>query len=238
MLIESYGFFSLIANLSGSVNDENIRLGLEFSTSVLPLIKEFPSFGSMFAYEPEYLCLTPIIARLSRHRKSRAALPLDQLYSALFHTLQNSLYWEFPLSDSSEVLAEMVKHKELLIKDVKTQALLIVLEASFYRDDGTSADLATVLQPLIEHAMFLVTHIEATDADYGLCWSYIVIGSHLRDEQAQEMIIRRIEQIQSHMPMQKSIRELFRCLWDDPFAFGLVGVDKITMLRGANSFIC
>lgn len=238
LLIESYGYFSLIANLSGSVSDENIRLGLEFSTSIMPLIKDLPTFGAMFAYEPEFLCLTPLIARLSRYRKSRASLPMDQFYSALYDTLQNSLYWKSPLDCSTDVVVQMVADKELLIKDLKTQALLIFLQASFYRHDGSSAAMATVLQPLIDDAMFLVTHIEATDADYGLCWPYIVIGSHLQDKAAQELILRRIDEIQSHMPMQKSIRELFQALWDDPSAFGLGGVEKITMLHGANSFIC
>lgn len=240
LLIETYGYFSLIANLSGSVNEDNIRLGLEFSTSIMPLIKDSPSFGSMFAYEPEYLCLTPLIARLSRYRRSRAPLPMDQFYCALYDTLQNSLYWESPFDDSDEVVAQMVANKELLIKDLKTNALLVFLQTSFYRNDGSSIDVATLLQPLIDRAMFLLAHIEATDNDYGLCWCYIVLASHVRDKKDQELALQRMGEIQSYMPMQKRALELLQSLWDDPdpSAFGLVGVEKITMLHGANSFIC
>lgn len=240
LLIESYGYFSLIANLIGSIHEDNIRLGLEFSTSIMPLIKDLPSFGSMFTYEPEWLCLTPLIARLYRYRRSRASLPMDQLYWALHSTLQNSICWESPFDASDEVEAQMNANKELLVKDVKTNALLIFLQASCYRNNENSVEVAALLQPLIERSMALMAHIQATDAHYGVCWCYIVIGSHLQDKKAQDFIIKHLEMIQSRMPMQKRASELLRYLWDDPdpAAFGVVGLEKVAMLHGASSFLC
>lgn len=240
LLIESYGYFSLIANLSGSIHEDNIRLGLEFSTSIMPLIKDLPSFGSMFTYEPECLCLTPLIARLYRYRRSRASLPMDQLYWGLYNTLQNSICWDPPFNASVEGEGQMLANKESLVKDMKTNALLIFLQASCCQEDATSDDIAILLQPLIDRVMVLMTQIQATDAHYGVCWCYLIIGSHLQDKEAQEFLIRHLEMIQSRMPMQTKATELLRYLWEDPdpAAFGVVGLEKVAMLHGASSFLC
>ena len=239
LLIENYGFFSLIANLSGSTHEDNIRLGLEYSTSIMPLIKDLPSFGSMFTYEPECLCLAPLIARMSRYRRSRAPLPMDQLYWGLHNTLQNSICWGSPFHPSDEIETR-VPSKELLVKDLKTIALLIFLQASCHQNDEHSVDIEVLLQPLIDHAMVLMTHIQATDSHYGICWCYMVIGSHLQDKEAQGFMIRHLEMIQSRMPMQTKATELLRYLWEDadPAAFGVVGLEKVAMLHGTSSFVC
>jgi hypothetical protein len=83
-------------------------------------------------------------------------------------------------------------------------------------------------------------HIQATDAHYGVCWCYMVIGSHLQDKEAQDFIIQRLEMIQSRMPMQTKATELLRYLWEDtdPAAFGVVGLEKVAMIHGTNSFVC
>lgn len=141
---------------------------------------------------------------------------MDQLYWGLYNTLQNSICWDPPFNASVEGEGQMLANKESLVKDMKTNALLIFLQASCCQEDATSDDIVILLQPLIDRVMVLMTQIQATDAHYGVCWCYLIIGSHLQDKEAQEFLIRHLEMIQSRMPMQTKATELLRYLWEDP----------------------
>lgn len=242
LLVESYGYFALVANLASSSCEEHIRLGIEFSTSIMPRIKNMPSFGSMFVYEPEEISLVPLIARFSKQTQKDPSAAVGQQYWSIYTTLQNSIRSREPLLESLECdpagLASLSKAQ--FIKDVKTNSLLILLQASLYQCYEGPVETAELLRPLVNRTIQLLRLVQASDRDYGLFWCFMVVGSFLRDQETQKSLIEQLEMIQARTPSQKKGIHLLRCLWrhSGRKAYGLVGLEDLARELGINSFIC
>lgn len=242
-LVEHYGYFVLSANLRGSPQEENIRLGLEFSTSILPLVKKFSSFGSIFAFEPAGFSLVPQIAQLAWQRRQGASAPDDQLCRVTHMQLLDSLNHEQRLSGG---LAELRSpepgswDKRQVVISIKINALSMFLHASFYEHCRSSAWIRELLQPLIDRTMMLLTHVEETNACYGIFWSVLVVGSYIRDHVKQELLIRQLKTNQSSMLLLERGVDLLQWLWadHDDISFGLAGLEKIATAHGVALCIC
>lgn len=242
-LVEHYGYFVLSANLRGSPPEENIRLGLEFSTSILPLVKGFSSFGSVFAFEPAAFSLVPQIAQLARQRRQGASAPHDQLCRVAYVQLLDSLNHE---QRSSGGLAELGSpesgswDKRQVVISIKINALLMFLHATFYEHCRSSAWIRELLQPLIDRTMMLLTHVEEIEACYGIFWSVLVVGSYIRDHVKQEQLIRQLRTNESSMLLLEKGVDLLQWLWTDHdhTSFGLKGLEKIAAAHGVALCIC
>ena len=238
-LVESYGYFALLSTVRSSVDDDSIRRGLEFSTSILPLIKDLPSFGAMFAFEPGCLSMAPSIARLSQYQDVEAKETKDESYQSLYQKLRANIRssepWNVVLGEytARDMAVQLVKH-------VKTHALLIFLQATYYRHSKTPADTMEILQPLVDRAVTLLLRVQFIDECYGLLWCFLVVGSFVHDQNDQEALARQYEAIQSTMPVKYKGLKLLRWLWDEPDdrEIGLAGLEKVAAEHGVTSFIC
>lgn len=222
----------MTANLRGSLQEDNIRLGIEFSKSILPLIKSGSGFGSMFAFEPEGFSLIPQIAQLAWQRKQGLSTSDDQFCRATYVALLDSLD-----AESSNPRSWDETHPVI---SVKINVLLMYLHASFYEHDGSSEWITELLQPLIDRTMTLLTHVKESEACYGLFWSILVMGSYTRDQDKQQLLVHQLETNQSNMPLTKRGIDLLRWLWDDhnDANFGLAGLEKIATVHGVDLCIC
>lgn len=243
-LVEHYGYFVLSANMRPSPQADNIRLGLEFSGSILPQVKNLSSFGSVFAFEPASISLVPRIARLAWQRRQCASAPDDQLCQLAYMQLLGSLNHEQELFGGSTELGELDPgswDKRQVVISIKINALLIFLHASFYEQCKSSAWMGELLQPLIDRTMMLFSHVEEIEACYGIFWSVLVVGSHVRDHVRQEQLIRLLRANQSSMLLVEKGVDLLQWLWhnhDDDSSFGLAGLEKVATAYGVPLCIC
>lgn len=242
LLVESYGYFALLSNIRGSADEDSIRLGLEFSTSILPLIKDLPTFGAMFTFEPECLSMAPLIAQMSRYEDNEAAESRDECYQSLYQTLRKNvrvseLWRAGPGSLNDEPVEEVTTQ---LVKHIKTIALLLFLQNTYYRHCKSPTEAREILQPLVDRAVTLLMRLEATGECYGLLWCLLVVGSLVHEKDDQQVLARKFETIQSTMPSKLKGLKLLRWLWDDPdgMEVGLTGLDKVAIAHGVTSFIC
>ena len=231
-LVENYSYFVMTSNLRASPQEDNVLRGFELTSSMLPLVKEYPSFGSMFAFEPESFTLIPQIAELfgngvdAQHRTTT--------YTALLGMISH---------EQSECTSELLKCSFLdtrqLVIAIKINTLLMFLHASLYEDDLTSVSMMELLQPLVDHTMMLLTHVEETEACYGLFWSILVTGSYIQDRDKQVLLVRQLETNQSRMSLMRKGVDLLQWLWKDEHnSFGLTGLERVAARRGVEVCIC
>lgn len=242
-LVEHYGYFILIANLRGSLLDENIKLAHEFSASILPLLKDSSSFGSILSYEPESFYLIPQIAQLALHRTQSTYLLNNRPLQDVYETLLDNINCERGVAgyscDTQPSEVASWDEKQLAVA-LKINILLMYLHASYYEHEKSLVWISAILQPLIDCTMTLLPHIEEIEACYGLFWSFLVMGSYIRDKDKQDLLILQLKTNQSKMAFMKRGIELLRWLWneDENVNFGLTGLERVANTHGVDLCIC
>lgn len=102
----------------------------------------------------------------------------------------------------------------------------------------SSAQLLSIIQPLVNDTMLLLPHVKEETFCYGLLWSILVTGSFLQVTSQQDLLISKLERHQSSMALYERGVELLHQLWQDCTAFGLSGLEKIANSHGVSVCIC
>ncbi|KAK5953775.1 hypothetical protein OHC33_005044 [Knufia fluminis] len=245
-LVKNYGYFVLVTNLRGSLQVDNIRLGLEFSTYIMLKIKKFSAIGPMFDFEPEGISLIPQIAQLAWQRKQSPSASDYQVCQATYVRLLESLNRELQqclsgkVADTQSSSGLKLWNTRQLVISIKINTLLMFLHASFPQHDGRPTLITGLLQPLIDRTMMLLTHVDEANACYSLFWPILVMGSYVRDRAKQGLLVSRLETNQSRMQYLSGGIELLQWLWEDQdgMNFGLEGLETVAAARGVHLCIC
>lgn len=242
LLVETYGYFALTANICGLGQREHIRLGIEFRQSMMPMIKNLPSFGAMFTYEPDEIFVLPLIACFYSYKDHGVSESVEGHCVSLYRALQNDLGSRIRLVDAaanrSTGRAEFSKVQ--LIKDIKRDVLLLLLQASLFEGDASRQDMMEVLTPLIVRTTKLLMGVSMESTSYGLFWCFLVLGSFLRDAESQSMLVQQMEKIGAQTPSQSKGIKLLRQLWQqgDCSIYGVLGLVEMASTLGMSAFLC
>jgi hypothetical protein len=129
-LLEHSGDFLLITR--SSVPNHHIRLGLEFASSILPVIEGRNAFRSVLSFEPETIDLIPQIAQIAGQR--RQGIDCMRTYATLLDQISRS---------RSLTTSYVLDGREVAIA-IKANTLLIYLHSLYWQNTPSNIHASNV----------------------------------------------------------------------------------------------
>ncbi|RDW57250.1 hypothetical protein BP5796_12700 [Coleophoma crateriformis] len=231
-LLEIYTYLVLVANITLDFESSSRTIVLDPIIFSFQNLQQYPTFGVMFGCAYKLFEVIPAICNLGRQRLLEEKRGLcSQESISQYKSLENEIRdWRPP----EDLEPGHENTKQLINAAVIYQhGLWIFLHTSFYASDIKHETLVAKVDRLVEE-MFRLLDSLSTKAASTVLWPSIIMGSCIRAPK-QQKLLRQMWQISPfRMTILGRTIQLLNWLWEDPDAYGPLGLERVMKIHRVN----